>query len=151
MTDKRDVNGGVTPLAYVTRVETFSASHRLNSDSLSVEENRRIFGKCNGLNGHGHNYKVEVTIKEKIDPVTGMVINLTDLKKIMEVAILNVLDHKNVDKDVDYFKTNVSTAENMAVFIWHRLKKEMSHSDSLYKVRVHETDKNIVTYKGEVV
>ncbi|XP_039206476.1 6-pyruvoyl tetrahydrobiopterin synthase isoform X3 [Crotalus tigris] len=71
--------------------------------SLSDEENRKLFGKCNNPNGHGHNYKVEVTVQGEINPLTGMVINLTDLNAYMEEAIMEPLDHKNLDKDVPYF------------------------------------------------
>lgn len=83
----------------ITRIESFSASHRLNSSHLSPEENRQIFGKCNNVNGHGHNYKLEVSIEGKIDPVTGMIINLTDLKDIIKVAVLDVFDHTHLDLD----------------------------------------------------
>ncbi|XP_070621683.1 6-pyruvoyl tetrahydrobiopterin synthase-like isoform X2 [Erythrolamprus reginae] len=89
--------------ARVSRCAAFSASHRLHSPLLSDEENLKLFGKCNNPNGHGHNYKVEVTVQGEIDPLTGMVINLTDLKDYMEETIMGPLDHKNLDKDVPYF------------------------------------------------
>ncbi|XP_028675130.1 6-pyruvoyl tetrahydrobiopterin synthase [Erpetoichthys calabaricus] len=135
-------------LGYISRSETFSASHRLHSKSLSDEENERIFGKCNNPNGHGHNYKVEVTVRGEIDPVTGMIINITDLKKYIEMAVMKPLDHKNLDKDVPYFANVVSTAENIAVFIWDSLQKLME-PNLLYEVKVFETDKNIACYRGE--
>ncbi|XP_033894607.1 6-pyruvoyl tetrahydrobiopterin synthase isoform X2 [Acipenser ruthenus] len=90
-------------IGYVTRVQSFSACHRLHSKALSDEENKRIFGKCNNPNGHGHNYNVEITVRGKIDPATGMVLNITDLKEYIEMAIMEPLDHKNLDKDVPYF------------------------------------------------
>ncbi|XP_069050591.1 6-pyruvoyl tetrahydrobiopterin synthase [Lepisosteus oculatus] len=134
--------------AYITRVESFSACHRLHSNSLSAEENKRIFGKCNNPNGHGHNYKVEITVRGKIDPETGMVMNLTDLKHYIEEAVMKPLDHKNLDKDVPYFANAVSTTENLAVFIWDSLVKLLPQN-ALYEVKIHETDKNIVVYRGE--
>ncbi|XP_045872283.1 6-pyruvoyl tetrahydrobiopterin synthase isoform X1 [Meles meles] len=94
---------GGHPRARVSRLVTFSATHRLHSKSLSNEENLKLFGKCNNPNGHGHNYKVVVTVHGEIDPVTGMVMNLTDLKEYMEEAIMKPLDHKNLDLDVPYF------------------------------------------------
>ncbi|KAM3830755.1 6-pyruvoyl tetrahydrobiopterin synthase isoform 2-T2 [Vipera latastei] len=94
--------------ARVSRRAAFSASHRLHSPSLSDEENRKLFGKCNNPNGHGHNYKVEVTVQGEINPLTGMVINLTDLNAYIEEAIMEPLDHKNLDKDVPYFADVVS-------------------------------------------
>ncbi|XP_078235719.1 6-pyruvoyl tetrahydrobiopterin synthase isoform X2 [Pogona vitticeps] len=137
-----------SPLARVSRCVSFSACHRLHSKLLSDEENQKLFGKCNNPNGHGHNYKVEVTVRGEIDPTTGMVINLTDLKDYMEEAIMEPLDHKNLDKDVPYFADVVSTTENVAVFIWENLHKRLPEG-TLYKVKVYETDKNIVVYKGE--
>ncbi|XP_047375596.1 6-pyruvoyl tetrahydrobiopterin synthase isoform X1 [Sciurus carolinensis] len=116
--------------------------------SLSDEENLKLFGKCNNPNGHGHNYKVVVTVYGEINPVTGMVMNLTDLKKYMEEAIMKPLDHKNLDLDVPYFADVVSTTENVAVFIWENLQKFLPVG-VLYKVKVYETDNNIVVYKGE--
>ncbi|KAM4646211.1 6-pyruvoyl tetrahydrobiopterin synthase isoform 3-T3 [Amazona ochrocephala] len=140
-------------LARVSRAVTFSACHRLHSKSLSNEENRKLFGKCNNPNGHGHNYKVIVTVRGEvsvIDPVSGMVINLTDLKEYMQEAIMEPLDHKNLDKDVPYFAEVVSTTENLAVFIWENLKKLLPVG-TLYKVKVYETDQNTVVYKGEEI
>ncbi|NXT39045.1 PTPS synthase, partial [Pelecanoides urinatrix] len=139
-------------LACISRAVSFSACHRLHSKSLSDEENLKLFGKCNNPNGHGHNYKARLLISLlfslQIDPVSGMVINLTDLKEYMQEAIMEPLDHKNLDKDVPYFAEVVSTTENVAVFIWENLKKLLPMG-TLYKVKVYETDQNIVVYKGE--
>ncbi|CAD7689960.1 unnamed protein product [Nyctereutes procyonoides] len=126
----------------------FSFFFPLVSKSLSNEENLKLFGKCNNPNGHGHNYKVVVTVHGEIDPVTGMVMNLTDLKEYMEEAIMKPLDHKNLDLDVPYFADVVSTTENVAVYIWENLQKFLPLG-VLYKVKVYETDNNIVVYKGE--
>ncbi|XP_063274029.1 6-pyruvoyl tetrahydrobiopterin synthase [Prinia subflava] len=135
-------------LARLSRSVTFSACHRLHSKSLSEEENLKLFGKCNNPNGHGHNYKVVVTVRGEIDPVSGMVMNLTDLKEYMQEAIMEPLDHKNLDKDVPYFSEVVSTTENIAVFIWDSLQRLLPRG-ILYKVQVHETEQNVVVYKGE--
>ncbi|NXQ46956.1 PTPS synthase, partial [Catharus fuscescens] len=141
-------------LARLSRSVTFSACHRLHSsclshsESLSDEENLKLFGKCNNANGHGHNYKVVVTVRGEIDPVSGMVMNLTDLKEFMQEAIMEPLDHKNLDKDVPYFSEVVSTTENVAVFIWDNLQKLLPQG-MLYKVEVQETEQNVVVYKGE--
>ncbi|NXV24995.1 PTPS synthase, partial [Cepphus grylle] len=135
-------------LARLSRTVSFSACHRLHSKSLSDEENQKLFGKCNNPNGHGHNYKGKELLTHVIDPVSGMVINLTDLKEYMREAIMEPLDHKNLDKDVPYFAEVVSTTENVAVFIWENLKKLLPVG-TLYKVKVYETDQNIVIYKGE--
>ena len=144
---------GIIHVGYLTRRETFSASHRLHSHSLSDSENKKVYGKCNGVNGHGHNYVVEVTMTGPIDPKTGMVMNLTDLKEIMNEAVMVPLDHKNIDKDVSYFSGThsnvqrdngspqqviedkkekstpqgiVSTVENIAVFVWKNIEQILS-------------------------
>ncbi|XP_023226858.1 6-pyruvoyl tetrahydrobiopterin synthase-like isoform X2 [Centruroides sculpturatus] len=121
---------------------------RFSVKTLTEEENQKLYGKCNNLNGHGHNYKVEVTVKGKVDKITGMVMNLADLKNYMNIAIMDILDHKNLDQDIPYFKNKVSTTENLAVYIWNSLSKYIS-SDMLYSVTIHETDKNVVCFKGE--
>ncbi|KAH3884334.1 6-pyruvoyl tetrahydrobiopterin synthase-like isoform X2 [Dreissena polymorpha] len=141
-------DGKRSPVVYIQRTETFSACHRLHSSALDADENRRIFGKCNNPNGHGHNYRLEVTLRGPVDASTGMVMNLVDLKNHMEGAVLSVLDHKNIDKDVPYFKDTVSTAENIAIFIWDRLE-ELIPDGLLYEVKLHETDKNVAIYRGE--
>ncbi|KAF9418179.1 hypothetical protein BGZ94_009758 [Podila epigama] len=127
-----------TRIAYVTRIEHFSAAHRLNSVHLSVEENIALYGKCNHDSGHGHNYK-------------GMVINITDLKKTLQTAVMDPCDHRNLDKDVPFFKATPSTTENLAVFLWENIKMHLPPSEhyQLYEIKLHETDKNIVVYRGE--
>ncbi|KFB39192.1 AGAP008730-PA-like protein [Anopheles sinensis] len=137
------------PLAYLTRKECFSACHRLHSPFLSDEDNRQVYGKCNNPNGHGHNYTVEITVRGPVDPKTGMVINITDLKEYMDHAIMKKLDHLNLDKDVPYFKNLPSTTENVAIFIWDSLKLIMKSPELLYEIKIYETDKNSVVYRGE--
>ncbi|XP_057366600.1 6-pyruvoyl tetrahydrobiopterin synthase-like [Daphnia carinata] len=137
------------PIAYLTRRETFSACHRLHSPLLTDEENLQIFSKCNNPNGHGHNYTVEVTIRGPIDEKTGMVMNLSELKLHMEQSIMNMMDHKNLDKDVPHFHHLVSTTENLAVFIWDSLSANMANPSLLYEVKIFETEKNIMIYRGE--
>ncbi|KAK6642651.1 hypothetical protein RUM43_004153 [Polyplax serrata] len=140
---------GSKMIGYVTRCETFSACHRLHCNDLTDAENQSLFGKCNNPNGHGHNYKVEVTLRGPICLYTGMVYNIADLKKHMNDVIMERLDHKNLDKDVPFFKNVVSTTENVAVYIFQELQKAMRDPELLYEVKVHETDKNIVVYRGE--
>ncbi|XP_049787693.1 6-pyruvoyl tetrahydrobiopterin synthase [Schistocerca cancellata] len=137
------------PVAYLTRREIFSACHRLHSPQLTDEENRVTYGKCNNFHGHGHNYVVEVTLRGPVAADTGMVMNISDLKKYMNEAIMDVMDHKNLDKDVPYFKDIVSTTENVAIFIWNNLKSLLPNPEILYEVKIHETEKNIVIYRGE--
>jgi len=139
------------PLVYLTRRETFSACHRLHSYDLSDAENTQVFGKCNNPNGHGHNYSLEVTVKGRPHPKTGMVMNITDLKAVIEAEVMRTLDHKNVDLDVPWFSQGkiVSTAENIAVFIWKQVEGRLPEGAVLHKIKLWETEKNIVVYKGE--
>lgn len=134
---------------YLTRKEAISACHRLHSPHLTDEENANVYGKCNNFWGHGHNYTVEVTVRGPMDPRTGMVMNISELKVHMKKVLMEQLDHKNLDKDVPYFKNVVSTTENLAIFIFNELKKDMRDSSLLYEVKIYETDKNIVVYRGE--
>ncbi|VDL56511.1 unnamed protein product [Hymenolepis diminuta] len=140
----------MSPRVSVTRIEHFSAAHRLFNPKLSKEENERIFGKCAGENGHGHNFQVEVTVYGEVDPTTGMVINLNNLKGIINTHVIEPLDHKNVDKDVDHFRDNgvVSTSENIVVFIWNCLRPHIDSKLEL-EVKLHETCKNTFIYRGD--
>lgn len=136
-------------IAYLTRKEHISSAHRLHSPELSDEENKKIYGKCNNFWGHGHNYIVEVTVKGPVDPITGMVMNITDLSRYMNEVLMTRLDHKNLDKDVPYFEKKVSTSENVAIYIFDELKKLLPKPELMYEVKLYETDKNIVIYRGE--
>ncbi|XP_065200937.1 6-pyruvoyl tetrahydrobiopterin synthase [Planococcus citri] len=140
---------GSQPIAYLSRIESFSACHRLHSPFLNEKDNLEEYGKCNNLNGHGHNYSLEVTLKGPVNPKTGMVENLNELKRAINSAVMDVLDHKNIDKDVPYFQNVVSTTENVAVFIWKNLKLHLQKPSLLYEVKVYETNKNVIIYRGE--
>ncbi|KAG8008929.1 6-pyruvoyl tetrahydrobiopterin synthase [Nibea albiflora] len=144
-------DSGAERIGYISRVQCFSACHRLHSIHLSDEENKQVYGKCNNPNGHGHNYKGLSALPSLIcyiDRLTGMVMNLTDLKRCIEDVIMTPLDHKNLDKDVPYFADVVSTTENLAVYIWDNMVKVLP-PNVLYEIKIHETDKNIVIYRGE--
>jgi len=134
-------------IAFVTRRMTFSAGHRLHNEALSPEENREIFGKCNNPNGHGHNFTVEVTVKGTIDPRTGMVYNLRDLKKVMTEVIEQGLDHKNLNLDVPALANVIPTAENLAAVIWKQLADRLPPG-LLHEVRLVETENNFVSFRG---
>ena len=91
-----------------------------------------------------------MTLRGPVDRDTGMVMNINDLKKYMNSAIMEPMDHKNLDKDVPYFKNLVSTTENVSVFIWNNLKEQLPDPKILYEVKIYETEKNIVIYRGEL-
>lgn len=135
------------PVAILTRRETFSASHRLYSNKLSEEENRALFGKCAHVNGHGHNYTLDVSVKGSVDAKTGLVMNLTDLKKTIQEKVMAKVDHKHLNLDVVEFTSLNPTAENIAYVIWQWLKPELGNL--LYEVRLRETEHNFAVYRGE--
>lgn len=139
------------PKVYLTRIEKFCAGHRLHNPSLDDETNKSIFGKCNNTNGHGHNYRVEVTIKGLVDPTTGMVINLLELRDIMAMVI-GPLDHKRLDVDIEYFEANntVTTTENLTIYMWNKIAKLLPPTASLHNIRIYETDKHYVDFMGEL-
>src|ERR1700736_3091219 len=122
-------------MVYLTRKAEFSASHYYHNPEFTSEENRRVFGKCNHPNGHGHNYTLEVTVAGPIDPTTGMVFNLTDLKDVMEDVIEHDIDHKNLNMDVPAFKKLNPTAENIAAVLWDLLEKRLKPG-LLYEVKL---------------
>ncbi|KAL5470722.1 hypothetical protein EMCRGX_G028731 [Ephydatia muelleri] len=117
--------------AYLKRKVHFSASHRLCSAHLTEEENQKTYGKCYRTNGHGHNYTVEVTLRGEVDPKTGMILNIDELRKAMEVAIMEPLDHRHLDKDVPYFADHVSTTENLCIYVWDQMARELKDNRKL--------------------
>ena len=129
--------------AYITRRLVFSSAHRLHHPELDDEA---TYGQCANL--HGHNYTLEVTVKGKVDERTGFVVDLKELKQIMEEKVKTVLDHKKLDEDVSYFNNVVQSAENIAIFIWKQLERELPSSAQLASIRLHETENNIVEYFG---
>ena len=132
---------------YLTRRYGFSASHRLNSDALSAEENRATYGKCNNPFGHGHNYFIEVTVSGPVDPQTGMICNLADLDGWVRENILEHYDHQDLNHLTEFAK-KVPTTENLCVEIYELLHRGFHHAH-LEKVRIEETMMNSFEYSGE--
>jgi 6-pyruvoyltetrahydropterin/6-carboxytetrahydropterin synthase len=135
-------------MIYVTRRAEFSAAHFYHNPNLSPEENRRIFGKCNNPHGHGHNYTLEVTVAGEVDPTTGMVLDLKDLKKLLEQEVLQVMDHRFLNKEVPAFATAIPTTENIAIEIWKLLAPKLTFG-KLHRIRLYETPDLFVDYYGE--
>jgi len=127
---------------------TFSAAHRLDNPKFDAEWNRRTFDKCNNPGGHGHNYILQVSVRGKIDPESGMVIDLAKLKEIMRERIVDRVDHRNLNADVDFLGGINPTAENLARAFWQQLAPAITQG-SLYEVLLQETEKNSVVYRGE--
>lgn len=133
--------------ASLTKSFEFSASHRYYRPEWPEEENRRIFGKCALPHGHGHNYLLEVTLKGPIDPVTGMVINLVDVKAAVE-EVLAGFDHKHLNEDMEYFKERIPTTENLAMTLWGLIDRRLPQGPRLAALRLHEDEDLYVEYYG---
>ncbi len=136
------------PLVYITRRMHFSAAHRLHSDQLSEQENEQLYGMCNNPLGHGHNYELEVTVKGEPDPATGMVVDLTELKEIVQREIIDKVDHKHLNHDVDFMHGIVPTAENIVIAFWRQLKDKLPNGE-LHELTLYETPRNVAVYRGE--
>ncbi|MBM3320620.1 MAG: 6-carboxytetrahydropterin synthase [Candidatus Eisenbacteria bacterium] len=132
---------------FLTRVFEFSASHRLHEPGLSDDRNREIFGKCNNPHGHGHNYVVEVTVGGAVDPRTGTVGNLVEIDCVVNDLVIEYLDHKHLNSDVEEFRDLNPTAENIARVIWDRLGENVGGA-KLHRIRLYETARNIADYYG---
>ena len=126
-------------MIFLTRRADFSASHYYHNPKWSPEENARIFGKCSNMNGHGHNYSVEVTVTGEVDPVTGFVVDLKQLKDVLEKEVVTPMDHRHLNKEVPEFATLMPTTENIAVVIWKRLEGKIAGA-KLHRVRVYEAE-----------
>lgn len=124
----------------------FAASHRLHTGKLSETENAQLYGKCNNPHGHGHNYVLEIAVSGAIDPATGMIANLADLDVFVEREVLEAFDHRSLNDEVEAFRENVSTTENLCTEIFRRLKA--FPKAKLERVRVEETSNNSFEYAG---
>jgi len=135
-------------MIYLTRKAEFSASHYYHNPKFTAEENQRVFGKCSNLNGHGHNYTLEVTVKGEVDERTGFVVDLKQLKDILESEVVAAMDHRHLNKEVPEFATRIPTVENIAVVIWNRLSPKLNKA-KLHRVRVYESDDLYADFLGE--
>ena len=131
----------------VSRKAHFNAAHRLHNKNWTDEKNQKIFGKCNYQNYHGHNYELIVSVTGEINPETGYVIDMGELKKIIKNEVEERLDHKNLNLDVPHFSNTIPSAENICIYIYDILKDNV---DSQFKlsVRLYETPRNFVEYSG---
>lgn len=136
------------PIVYVTRVVHFNAAHRLHNPDRTDEWNRRVYGKCNNPNWHGHNYTMEVTVAGEPDPETGYVIDLGVLKRLIEETVLDRVDHANLNLDVDFMQGILPSTENFVVAIWQQLVGVLP-TGRLHAIRLYETERNVAEYRGE--
>ncbi len=138
-------------MIHVTRRERFNAAHRLFREDFSDEKNLEVFGKCSNPNWHGHNYTLYVTVKGKVSPETGFLVNLKDLSKIIKEKVIEKVDHKNLNLEVDFMKDRIVSTENLAIAIWEQLETPVKNiGGELYCVKVEETENNYVKYFGGI-
>jgi 6-pyruvoyltetrahydropterin/6-carboxytetrahydropterin synthase len=137
-------------MIYLTRRERFSAAHRMFRQDWSDKKNHEVFGKCSNPNWHGHNYILWVTILGEPSDDHGFVMNINLLKKIIQEKVIEKLDHRNINLEVDFMTGKIATTENLAIAIWNELKdpveKEGAH---LYCVKIEETENNSIEYYGQ--
>ena len=135
------------PIVTVTRRLRFNAAHRVHNPALSDEENRALFGKCNNPNWHGHNYVLEVSVEGTIDERTGYVVDLGVLQAIVQREVIDQVDHRNMNVDVEFMRGINPTAENIVVACWRVLEHHVAPG-RLRRLRFWETENNYVEYDG---
>jgi 6-pyruvoyltetrahydropterin/6-carboxytetrahydropterin synthase len=136
-------------MIYITKRFHFSASHRVYNAELTNEENFKLYGNCSNPNWHGHNYVLEVTVAGEVDRELGYLMDLKELKKTVDEAIIEKVDHRNLNIDVDFMKGTIPSSENIAVKFWNELEDRLTNPNAkLYSVKLFETENNFVEYKG---
>lgn len=136
-------------MVYLTRVEHFNAAHKLYNEHWSAAENKEVYGKCANENWHGHNYELHVTIKGTPNPETGFIYNAKTLGLLIQDVIVEKVDHRNLNLDVDFMKGKFTSAENFAMGIWNELKPHIEKDNVLlHCVKLIETPKIYVEYFG---
>ena len=137
-------------MIFVTRRERFCAAHKLSRPDWSDVQNEAVFGKCSNPNWHGHNYELFVTVKGNVNPETGFLIDLKVMKNIINKYVIDKVDHRNLNEDVDFMKNVMASTENIAIQIFHILQPLFaSEGVILHAVKLFETENNSVEYFGE--
>ena len=139
------------PTVTVTRRLRFNAAHRVHNPALTDEENIALFGKCNNPNWHGHNYVLEVSVTGEVDERTGYVIDLAALRDVVTREVIEKLDHRNLNVDVDFMRGINPTSENIVVACWHAIEPLLAGGDRarrLTRLRLWETENNYVEFEG---
>lgn len=136
-------------MIYLTRRERFNAAHRMFRPEWDEAKNFSVFGKCSNPNWHGHNYTLFVTVKGELNPETGYVVNLKELSKIINETIIEKVDHKNINLEVDFMKGKIASSENIAISIWEVLEPPIKMLGiELHSIKIEETENNIIEYFG---
>ena len=135
------------PTVSISRIVRFNAAHRVFNPSFTDEENLRLFGKCSNPNWHGHNYTLEITVEGEVEPSTGFVVNLADVKRVAEREIVDAIDHKNLNLDVPFMSGTIPTTENLVLACWRVLAPAVAPA-RLAKLKLWETENQYVEYDG---
>ncbi len=135
-------------MVYITRIEHFNAAHKLYNPSWTREQNEAFFGKCANENWHGHNFELYVTIKGEPNPDTGFVYDVKRLSKIINERVIEKLDHKNLNEDVDFMAGKMCSIENLVIAIWGQLEPHLPAEINLYCLKLYETPRIFVEYYG---
>ena len=136
-------------MIYITRRERFNAAHRLFKPEYSDEQNLQVFGKCSNPNWHGHNYTLFVTVKGTVNPETGFLVNLKHLSAIIDQRVIEKLDHRNINLEVDFMSGVLASTENLAIGIWNELSEPIAATGAvLHSIKLYETENNFVEYLG---
>jgi 6-pyruvoyltetrahydropterin/6-carboxytetrahydropterin synthase len=135
-------------MVYITRIEHFNAAHKLFNPNWSREKNEEVFGKCANENWHGHNFELYVTLKGEPNPDTGFVYDVKRLSIIVKEHVIDKLDHKNLNVDVDFMKGKLCSIENLVIGIWNQLQPHLPAAVQLHCLKLYETPKIFVEYYG---
>jgi len=136
-------------MIYLTRRERFCAAHRMFREDWSEEVNQKIFGKCSNPNWHGHNYILWVTVRGDLSAEHGFVMNINILKQIIQKKVIEKIDHKNINLEVEFMKGKIATTENLAIAIWNELEPSIIKENAiLHCVKIQETENNSIEYYG---
>ena len=135
-------------MVYLTRAEHFNAAHRLYNPGWSYEKNEEVFGKCANENWHGHNYDLYVTVKGEPDPGTGFVMDVKKLGELIREKVVDKLDHRNLNLDVDFMKDRICSTENLVAGIWDELEPYLPKGVYLHGIKLYETPRIFVEYFG---
>ena len=135
---------------FLTRRERFNAAHRMFHVGWTDDQNMEVYGKCSNPNWHGHNYTLFVTIKGEVKPDIGYVVNLKTISKIINEHIIEKIDHKNINIEVDFMKDKTPSSENLAIAIWEQLEPHIiALNIELHCIKIEETENNFVEYYGK--
>ena len=139
-------------MIYITRRETFNAAHKLYHEEWSQEKNMEVFGKCANPNWHGHNYNLFVTVKGTPRADTGYVIALKVLSDLIKSKVVDKLDHRNLNLDVDFMQGKMASTEILTMAIWEQLEHAITqHGGTLHSIKLYETENNFVEYLGPTI